>query len=160
MIKCGINCWLGITLFLVVSIGAGCSTKITKELRDTTGKFDGSWTGEFYAASSPQTVQNWIFKCRDFSQKAPVTVADGIVTVNFQGKKFRAYINDQGVFRISVDAGRVSASSASDVTLTNPNVRVIISGNLSNTPATGQLLIGFAEVGFNGCTSKIEYTRA
>ncbi len=143
----------------IVLLSTGCSTVVTKESRDTTGQFDGSWSGEVFRASSPQTAQGWTYTCSDLSQKAPMTVSDGVVSITLEDQKFSTYINSDGRFKIKMDAGRTRASSSSEIPLSNPNVRLFITGNLAKSPASGALVIGLAEIGYHGCKSKMTYTK-
>ncbi len=151
-------------IFIISSLVAlvGCSSVVTKADRDTTGKYDGRWKLDIKPASSPQKVHNWRFTCRDQSgsSRSRLVVKDGEATLTWRGRQNKTYINEKGVFKFEYQGGKLRVNTSSSISAYNPDVKIFVNGNMDEDKGKGSLVIGFAEVGYAGCTSKITYERA
>ena len=152
------------TLILIASIIAlaACSSTVHKSDRDTSAKYDGRWNLQITPANTPQRVHNWNFTCHDYStvSRSRLVVKDGQATLVWRGWTRKTYVNTKGVFKFEYPGGRLRVSNSSGISAVNPNIKIFIRGNLDEKKGKGTLVVGFAEVGYAGCTSKVSFERA
>jgi len=143
---------------VVVTLIAGCASKVGVEQRDTTGRFDGQWRVELDKGTSKQSVSNWTFTCGDMSNTFYVRVDDGQMGIQMTEDPDSiqtAYVGTDGAFRLEAPTGTVSrASGTSDATIGAGENTLILDGNLSDTEGRGRYTMGVREFGNAGCTTR------
>ncbi len=149
-------------LCMLVSACAGTVNRVTPESeRDRSGTYDGDWIAVVAKAASPQEIQEWSMTCSDWSDEFEVLISDGKVSVLQGDQVASTYVSTAGKFRLEIPTGyRVGASNASEAQMDNGNITLVLHGNLKHKTPQGQFVVGVAQFGNSGCTSKVKYKRA
>lgn len=153
---------IALTLPLQGCLSSFVAKPISETNKDTTGAFDGQWTGVVKStAGQQQGTGNWRLTCNDRAgdKFGPIVVNGGQATMPLLNKQNTTFVNSKGQFRFEVPTETsVSESDRSDTSLNNGAVTLILNGSL--TEQTGHFIIGIAEFANSGCTSKVVYEKA
>lgn len=153
---------LAITLALPLQ---GClSSLVVKPIseanKDTSGAFDGRWTGTIKSTPAKQQGPgNWTMTCTDRTgDKFAINVSGGEANMGLANRQNKTFVNSKGQFRFEVPTGsNVTASGTSDSSLNDGSVTLILTGSLEDM--AGNFIIGIADLSNAGCTSKVIYER-
>jgi len=154
---------LSATLIATVFLTA-CASPVVKESdRDITGLYDGEWIMKVAKGANVQYIENWNFSCDLPAYISDLEVRDGIVSVRpleNSDRRFETYINDHGRFSLELNLdGGAESTSASATTLADGRSRLIIRGDLGKSRASGRLIFGIKQFGWQGCQTTIAYSR-
>lgn len=144
----------------------GCASPMTEqttmEERDYSGRYDGLWGVEIHRSPGVQYLQNWQMSCANLEDETNLLIKNGkIMSVGGQDtSQTNTYISLNGKFRyIQPSSQTLRESGGSDATLDNGAVKIIFNGKLNQGKGKGFLTIGVAQFGYDGCKSKVTFTR-
>ncbi len=138
---------------------------VKEEDRDLQNSYDGFWIAKSQTTKSYQKYGAWQFTCNQLTVPLSLRiVSSGIrVLVNYEhlAPLKEAYISSKGSFKTALPTGFKSKTSIhSDIDRRDIETRFIIEGKL--TPeghGIGSFTIGFATSSYNGCRTKLDFTK-
>lgn len=152
-----------VSIVFAAMLTQGCASTVLSSVsesnRDVSGTYDGTWKAVVVSTSSIQSMgANWRVTCSDRTgeEYGPLIVENGVLQF---GSYDSENVSSSGKFRLAVPLKeRAAASNTSDSQLHNSGMKVILNGSLERE--SGKLTFGFAQFGYQGCTSKVKYEKA
>lgn len=146
----------------VVLLQACATAVVSDENRDTTGLFDGTWKATVLKPAGLQYIGNWNVNCESSEYDIGMIVDQGQVFLGQPGDQnaISTNISTQGKFLFEIPLeDNASTSSSSDVTLANASRILFLRGNLGSKKPTGSHVVGVADLGWQGCYTKVVFEK-
>ncbi len=155
---------VSVLLYLLLTACASFS-EVKKEDRDPWNSYDGDWVAKHQTTRSYQQYANWVFTCNQLTIPITLRIEGSGIQVLVNRKYIvplkEAYISSIGSFKTALPTGfKGKTSKHSDIDHSDIETRIIIEGNL--TPeghGTGNITIGWATSSYNGCKTKLVFTK-
>ena len=155
---------ISVLLYLLLTACASFS-EVKKEDRDLRNSYDGDWVAKHQPTYSNQQYANWQFTCNQLTIPIKLRIEGSGIQVLLNHKYItplkEAYISSIGRFKTALPTGfKGKTSRLSDIDLSDIETRYIIKGNL--TPeghGTGNFTFGWASSSYNGCQTKLVFTK-
>jgi len=129
--------------------------------RDTSGAFDGKWLMSVDKFAGLQYIENWNFTCDNPAFANDMIIKGGKVIIKpwrNSGRSYTTNIDSKGRFKFELPLNsKASSSGASATTIANGNTKLIVSGNLRKS--SGSYMFGIQQFGWQGCRSKVNFTK-
>ena len=151
-------------VWVFVVLIQGCASGIVRPVAETdedpAGSFDGIWQVVINKAPGIQYGPgNWTLNCNGAESEMRLAVQDSVIRMGFESRYHDAYVNQSGKFRFEIPLLQTAeASGTSDGSLDRGDMTLIVSGSLQE--GSGFLTWGIAEFANNGCTSRLDTSRA
>lgn len=147
-----IQLFFNISLFLIVS-GCAMNTVVSESDRDTTGKYDGSWTVIVQGKGGKQYAGNSTLRCNPLKWDSILSVKNGEgVMMNLQ------YGVQLVPFNIDSNGKFVVKATSSAKWFNNQNIVIILKGELSASKSTGRYILSQEFFNGAGCRYKAMFT--
>lgn len=144
-------------------IAAGCaapgSRTVSEADKDPDGSFDGVWIASVQKAPKIQYAPgNWQMNCSGEAYNFRMPVRESVARLTVDEKPADAYVGKNGNFGFSILRDfQAQASGNSDSSLDRGAVKLIITGSLKS--GNGKITNGIEEFNYQGCTSKIKFSK-
>lgn len=155
-----------VSIGVVISI-SGCASigEVGKEDRDLTNSYDGYWIAKPESTDSLQIYRSWEFNCGQFTAPIALRIENSGIQAHvyheYVAPLKEAYISSNGDFKTALPTGITGKTTqSSDVIHSDIEIRLIVRGNLvPEGHGTGVVTIGWAVSQYNGCKTKLVFTK-
>ncbi len=153
-----------VMLFTLNGCASMVLSPVTKENRDTSVKFNGSYTVTQHKAALKQTIEQWVFTCPNFQKEQRYTLAarDGEIKIFGIGSRpIYTYVDSDGKFRAEVPlGGTVKESAGSDASINRGKRNLIVRGRINTgKSSSGLITVGVEQFGYSGCSARLTFEK-
>lgn len=147
-------------LLALLTLGIGCATRVNQsienEARDRTGRFDGPWVVHRLPAARTQIRGRERYACPTEGFDFPVSVRDGVIRVELDGRTHEANVAEDGRFRLVIPTG-AEYRRHSGANENNSQITVVLQGSLAEGDRSGLYTLGSARLNNQGCEARARF---
>ncbi len=150
-----------VNIFVLLML-VGCNAQVIREQdKDSSGRYDGHWTGKVHGTEYYQHSAAYNFYCNPVNLDMSLDIINGIVKAklyiedNVIHKK--TFINAEGVFRIIEISN--NEMSGEDIDMSPTYIQYTIEGRLNEKNINGEFIVGVIKAGGSGCKTDIRFLK-
>ena len=140
-----------------------CASAVVSDAnRDTIGLYDGIWKATVLKPAALQYIGNWNVTCDAAEFDFRMRIDSGKVYIGTPGTNSTTSTNisKKGNFLFDIPLQEQATTSAqSSSTLADARRKIIFRGNLAKKKPTGSYTVGIADLGWQGCFTRVVFSQ-